>query len=276
MTLDRQPPGSAVALVPPTVPAVVVPASVPDVIYPETDGEPLAEGTDQYFALTDTVAKLHGRYLARPDVAVIGNMLLYYEKGNPRASVAPDVFVVFGVADRSRSSYLLWEEGKVPDFVLEVASDSTQREDAGRKRDLYARLGVAEYWRFDPTPDSHLLQPPLIGERWEAGISAEIPVQRPGAREWRGYSKVLALEFRAASGQLQLFDPETGTFLLDYRAQHTALQSAREEAQSAREEAQSAQRQVQSVTERAQSVEARNKLLEAEIRRLRNAKSSIV
>ncbi len=264
MPLDRQPPGSAVALVSPAVPAVITPATA--VVYPETDGEPLAEGTAQYFVLTETVNKLRGRYLARPDVAVIGNMLLYYEKGNPQASVAPDVFVVFGVEDRPRPSYLLWEEGKAPDFVLEVASDSTWREDAGRKRDLYVQLGVAEYWRFDPTPDSHILQPPLIGARWVAGDYAEIPVVRHGTREWQGYSDVLGLEFRATGGQLALFDPETQTLLLDYLGQ-------RAEAQTAREEAQTAQRQVQAAEERAQSAEERNRLLEAEIRRLRNAQS---
>ncbi len=127
--------------------------------------------------------------------------------------------MVFGVEDRPRSSWLIWQEGKVPDFVLEVASDSTRQEDAGRKRDLYARLGVPAYWRFDPTPDSRLLQPPLIGERLEAGIYAEIPVRHHEAREWRGYSDVLDLEFRADSGQLELFDPKTQALLLDCAGQ---------------------------------------------------------
>ncbi len=260
MTLDRQSPGSAVA-------------PVPETIYPDTDGEPLAEGTAQYVALTETVNRLQGRYRTRPDVTVIGNMLLYYEKGNPQASVAPDVFVVFGVEDRPRPSYLLWEEGKAPDFVLEVTSDSTWREDARRKRDLYAELGVSEYWRFDPTPDNHLLQPPLIGERLQAGVYGAIPVQRHGMQEWRGYCAVLGLEFHAAGGRLELLDPETGTFLLNYQAQNAALQAAEERAQSAEERVQSAEERVQSAEERVQSAEERNRLLEAEIRRLRKAQS---
>ena len=53
---------------------------------------------------------------------VSGDLLIYYEEGNPRVAVAPDVFVVFGVEDRMRMSYKVWEEGKGPDFVLEVAS----------------------------------------------------------------------------------------------------------------------------------------------------------
>ena len=40
---------------------------------------------------------------------------------------------------------------KAPDFVLEVVSRSTWREDVGRKRQVYERLGVPEYWQYDPT-----------------------------------------------------------------------------------------------------------------------------
>ena len=58
-------------------------------------------------------------------------------------------------------TYLLWEEGKGPDWVLEVTSWSTRQVDQGRKRDLYARLGVSEYWQYDPTGD--YLDPPLQG-----------------------------------------------------------------------------------------------------------------
>ncbi len=242
--------------------AVAAPILATEVVYPETDGKPLAEGTEQYVALTETVNKLTSRYRARPDVAVIGNMLVYYEEGNPRASVAPDVFVVFGVEDRPRPSYLLWVEGKVPDFVLEVASDNTWREDAGRKRDLYARIGVAEYWRFDPTPDSHIMNPPLIGERLVAGAYVPIRIQDHRAQEWWGYSNVLGLEFQVGGGRLELFDPETRTRLLDYLEQETRAQSAEAETQS--------------VKERLQSVEMRARALEEENRRLRGMEPGAV
>ncbi len=255
MTLSRPPRRNTGVLEPQVSPAVLTPAPVAEVVYPDTDGKPLAEGTAQYVALTETVNKLTNRYHDWPDVAVIGSMLLYYEEGNVHASVAPDVFVVFGVEDRPRPSYLLWAEGKAPDFVLEVASESTWREDAGRKRDLYARIGVAEYWRFDPTPDSHLMQPPLIGERWVAGAYRPIRVQAHEGREWRGTSDVLGLEFRTEGGQLELFDPETRTRLLDYLEQGAQLQLAKAETQS--------------VKEQMRLVEMRARALEEENRRLR-------
>ena len=64
--------------------------------------------------------------------------------------VVPDVMVAFGVpSERFRLSYQTWRMGKVPDFVLEVVSESSWRRDYGSKRELYERLGVAEYFIFD-------------------------------------------------------------------------------------------------------------------------------
>ena len=119
--------------------------------YPSGDGKPMAENDAQLAAILYGINALRLYYRDRDDVYVSGDLLMYYEEGNPRVSVAPDVFVAFGVEDRMRMRYLVWEEGKAPDFVLEVASKSTWREDLGPKRELYARLGVKEYWMYDPT-----------------------------------------------------------------------------------------------------------------------------
>ena len=91
-------------------------------------------------------------------------MLLYFVEGNPRQSVVPDVFVVLGAPKLPpRDNWLVWREGRVPDFVLEITSRTTRREDEGRKRQLYRRLGVTEYWQYDPTGD--YLDPVLKGAR---------------------------------------------------------------------------------------------------------------
>ena len=84
--------------------------------------------------------------------------------------MAPDVFVVFGAGKEERSSYLLWKEPKAPDFVLEIASPGTWRDDQDKKRELYRRLGVGEYWQYDPT--RNYLQPPLQGLELEVLRSA--------------------------------------------------------------------------------------------------------
>ena len=114
--------------------------------YPSSDGKPLAENDTQLAAILYAVGALRVHYAARADVYVSGDLLIYYEEGNRRVSVAPDAFVVFGVEDRVRMSYKVWEEGKGPDFVLEVASPSTWEEDMGPKRATYAGLGVQEYF----------------------------------------------------------------------------------------------------------------------------------
>ena len=61
------------------------------------------------------------------------------------------------------NTYRLWEVGKPPDFVLEIGSSSTANNDLGDKRNLYARLGIGEYWRFDATGQDFYREP-LAGE----------------------------------------------------------------------------------------------------------------
>ena len=103
----------------------------------------MAENDAQRNAIMYGISALTRHFKDRRDVYVSGDLLIYYEEGNPRVSIAPDVFVVFGVEKRERPNYKLWEEGRAPAFVLEVASPSTWRDDFGRNRSVYARLGVS-------------------------------------------------------------------------------------------------------------------------------------
>ena len=121
------------------------------IVYPSEDGEPMADNDWQYIAISDTVAALRNRYSRHTDVYVAGDMLVYYRMNDVSARTAPDVYVVFGSnGNHRRDSWLVWREGKAPDFVMEVASPRTWRRDADRKRQIYAEMGVTEYWRFDP------------------------------------------------------------------------------------------------------------------------------
>ncbi len=189
-------------------------APVPvEIDYPSSDGMPLAESDFQFDPLTYARNALRDHYRHRSDVYVAGNMLIYYEEGNVKARVAPDVFVVFGAPAHDRSSYLLWREPKGPDWVLEVTSRSTRREDQGRKRDLYRELGVTEYWQYDPTGD--YLSPRLQGEELVSGQYrrlAETELADGGSAMW---SRVLGLELRLGSGGLRFRDAATGEYLLN-------------------------------------------------------------
>ena len=154
--------------------------------YPCSDDQPMAESEFQLVPMLYTLNVLRTHFRGREDVYVGGDMFVYYEEGNPRAVVAPDVFVVIGApkrAEHPRDTYKLWEEPKGPDFVLEVLSSSTWEADLGPKRALYASLGVAEYWLFDPTRE-HLPSPPLRGMRLvEAKLSGAAGPATGGERE---------------------------------------------------------------------------------------------
>jgi Putative restriction endonuclease len=80
----------------------------------------------------------------------LGNQYLYYEQGNSNKRVAPDVFVIFDVEPGGRDNYKIWEEGSVPSITFEMTSPSTKKEDDGLKKQLYAQIGIQEYWQFDP------------------------------------------------------------------------------------------------------------------------------
>ena len=216
----RQPALSAFS---PAAPSARTRAAV-EVEYPSSDGKPLAENDAQLAAIVYGITVLRTRYAGRDDVYVSGDLLIYYEEGNPRVSVAPDVFVVFGVEDRMRMSYKVWEEGKGPDFVLEVASPGTWREDVGRKRDVYARLGVREYWLYDPLGEH--LEPALQGNRLMDGEYERQPLLESVDGRLGLRSGTLSLELWAKGRKMRFRDPETGLDLLGHDEEHLAHRAA--------------------------------------------------
>src|SRR5437870_711767 len=126
------------------------PARQRETVYRDSDGKPMAESDLHRDEMMRLIQTFQAAFADHDDVYVTGNLLLYYEEGNPRASVSPDLMVVKGTGKHRRRTYLLWQEGIVPCFVIEVTSPTTRREDQRRKRDLYARLGVAELVLYDP------------------------------------------------------------------------------------------------------------------------------
>jgi Uma2 family endonuclease len=89
----------------------------------------------------------------RSDAYVGGNMFVYFslEQVRHRDFRGPDFFAVLGVPKRERKSWVVWQEGKGPDVVIELLSESTAAQDKGEKRDVYQDLlRVPEYFWFDP------------------------------------------------------------------------------------------------------------------------------
>ena len=197
--------------------------------YPSSDGRPMADNDWQRAAMLYAIGTLQARYAHRRDVYVSGDLLMYYEEGNPRASVAPDVFVVFGAEARKRMVYKLWEEPKAPDFVLEVASPRTWADDEGPKAALYERLGVREYFQHDPM--GGLLAQRLRGRRLGARGYEPQPVMESLDGTLMLRSDTLGLDLIVGrDGELRFRDPATGQLLLG----HQEEAAARREAEAAR------------------------------------------
>ena len=134
----------------------------------------------------------------------------------------PDLLVAFGVdpaAYEASNGYIVSEQGKPPDFVLEVASESTAQRDLNEKRDYYESIGVAEYWLFDRTGEFYGSR--LAGFRLENGRYAAIEVADLPDGDMQGYSAALGLRLRAEGEELAFYDPATGRRILTYEDQQT-------------------------------------------------------
>ena len=175
----------------------------------------------------------------------------------------PDLLVAFGVdpeAYRASNGYVVSEQGKAPDFVLEVASESTGETDVVEKRAEYAALGIGEYWRFDETGEHHGTK--LAGDRLAEGGYEPVEIEELPGGVLQGYSRALDLYLRWEAGRLVLHDPATGLPILDLEGQIARASAAEARADTAEARANQAEGRVA-------VAEAQNRELEAELRRLR-------
>src|SRR5262249_18597645 len=189
------------------------------------------------------------------------NLLIFYEPGNKRRHISPDVFVVKGVPKQVRPNYLVWEEGKGPDIVIELTSSSTRQEDVKKKFDLYQNtLKVKEYFLFDPLGD--YLDPPLRGYRLRAGNYH--PIRKVNGRL---PSQVLGLHLERDGNQLRLYDPSTQHRLPTPQEAQQRDKQARQQAEQAQQQAEQAQRQAEQAQQRAEAETERLRRENEELRR---------
>ena len=300
------------AIVTPTVPTVLPYREQGTIDYARLDYDPNTrvlkpDAMDEERPVHEIYGLLASRFTAfgqRPDTFLSSHTILCYDPDDLNVRVSPDVYLAFGVdadAIRQRKLYLPWEAGKPPDWVLEVASISTGRVDVGRKRDLYARIGVPEYWRFDPQDGAYhgerLAGDRLVGEAYE-------PIELTTAPDGvlKGYSAILGLSLCWDENRPRLYDPVTDSYLESWpevwearaaaetqaaveQAERLAERAARRvaETRAARERAARENAESRAVSERAArenaesraaseqaaraAAEARIRQLEAELRR---------
>ena len=169
-------------------------------LYPDTDGEPMAASDLHLEILIWLLQTLKAHFAQRPDVYVSGDILTYYTEGDPRAVVAPDVLVSFGIGQKQRHTYKVWEEGKVPDFVMEFSSKTTYQNDLTDKMDLYATLGIPNYLLYDA--EALYLPSPLMGFQLIDGVYIPIPPGVDGGIR----SDILGLDFHIREQRLGIYD----------------------------------------------------------------------
>jgi Uma2 family endonuclease len=177
-----------------------------DDIYPDADGKPMAEIGIHVKAILWLLAVLSTRFKNRKDVYVAANMFLYYAKGQPEKRRAPDIMVAKGLKDGSyeRRSFKTWIEGVVPSCVIEVTSKKTAQEDLKKKKPVYQKIGVREYFMFDPLHD--YLPAQIIGYRLVSKKYQRIKPDDDGSL----ISEELGLRLRPEGIRLGLYDGKTG------------------------------------------------------------------
>ena len=214
--------------------------------YPFSDAKPMSEGDYHGDVLDYAKGALRARFAGR-DVYVSTDKFLFLEEGNRRAAVVPDVLVAFGPPNGPRQSYKHWQEGKAPDFVLEVLSADNWRNDIDRKPALYAELGVGEYWTFDPRGIRTDGGPPLEGWRLRrTGDGVAIAPSPSGGFR----SEVLGLDLIRSGRLLRFRDPATGEILPDHVESEAMRAAAESRADAAEARATAAESQVVAARER--------------------------
>ena len=240
-----------------------VTTALPSIFY--EDPEPVEDGMQQAPVIMRVGSMLTDYFRGEPEVFVSTGGFIFYDPANGNRRIAPDVYIALDVDAEgiweNLANYWMWEVGKPPDFVLEVASPSTASNDLGHKRDLYARLGIAEYWRLDPT-GGDLYGQPLSGERLVDGEYRPYELHTDEDGSIWAYSEVLDLRFHWDPELVEQFDvrsPLTGRTirLADVRQQELVVEREARLAVEAREK------------EAREAAEARERELRAEIERLR-------
>lgn len=193
------------------------------------------------------------RYYGNPETTLV--TAERYVSLEPRSGRSrrrrPDLLIAFNVKPSAyieSNGYIISEQGKPPDFVLEVASESTGEEDVGEKREDYASFGIPEYWRFDETGEYHGDR--LAGDRLVDGEYQPIEIEQLSEDVLQGYSEVLDLYIRWNAGRLEWYDPATGRHIPTFDDEREARMQAEN---------------------RADLAEARVRELQDELRRLRES-----
>lgn len=199
----------------------------PDDPYPESDGQPMAENTEQYAWLVKIKENLEILFAQEPTVFIAGD-LLWYPVPDRRITgpLAPDVMVAIGRPKGHRGCYKQWEEGGIaPQVVFEVLSPSNSAKEMADKLAFYDTYGVEEYYVYDPSPN--LLE---VWLRQDGRLRRMAHI-----KGW--ISPRLGIRFASTPDTLEIYGPQGQPFLSSVElAQRMQQEATRAEQERARAE----------------------------------------
>lgn len=179
-----------------------------NIYYPESDGKPMAETDAHIDLITYLKDALKQHFSSDPNVYVSGCIMFYYVEGATDECVSPDVMVCFGVPKGERRTYKVWEENYVvPSVIFEITSRKTSKADRVEKKELYALLGVQEYFIYNPEHPKTL--PALLAYR----LTDDKRYEELKTNNQRIFSQTLNLELVEINNSLRLFSPVTNSVL---------------------------------------------------------------
>jgi Uma2 family endonuclease len=178
-----------------------LPLNISEVIYPDSDGQPMANNTEQFRWILVIQQNLDWLFADNPDVFVAGDLFWYPIEGKNYIVNAPDVMVVFGRPKGKRGSYLQWQENNIaPQVVFEILSPSNSQTEMERKLIFYERYGVEEYYIYNP--QNNQLRGWL---RTEDGLDVISEMEN-----W--VSTRLGIKFDLSGEELQIYRPDGNKF----------------------------------------------------------------
>lgn len=177
-------------------------ASHRTIIYPDSDGQPMADNTEQFQWIVLLKENLECLFAQDGNVFVAGDLLWYPVEGHPEIRVAPDAMVVLGRSKGKRGSYRQWQEDNIaPQVVFEILSPGNRAKEMIRKLQFYERYGVNEYYVYDPENNE------LTGlQRGNSGLEIIETIE-----DWT--SPLLGIRFLLTPDNLEIYYPDGRKFL---------------------------------------------------------------
>ena len=234
---------------------ILNPPQQPAIDYPDSDGQPMADNTEQFKWIVTIEGGLEAIFRDRPNVFVAGDLLWYPVKGHPEIRLAPDALVAFGRPKGRRGSYRQWEEDNIaPQVVFEVLSPGNWPAQMAQKLLFYEKYGVLEYYVYDPDTIE------LTGWQRVGNKLQEIA----GIKGWT--SPLLGVRFELSSGDLEIIGPDGRPFATYVEVVERAelegqrAETERQRAETERQRAETERQRAETERQRAESGHQRAEL----------------